>query len=217
MTELRDTLLLRNLASRDRRAVLLGAAILVPALLWVAVVRPYRAALEDMRERAAAEQALLARERALIATNAVAGTTYEAERATLRLVSAANVPLAEAEVTTFLQELARLSRVLLQELRGVDPRISAAARRAQPDAPQELRVIRLSLRGESDFEGVLTFLQRIESSPLLMRVTELSIEPVREGGRGGERRADGAVTFSLQLEAFAAPDIEDAPTAEPGT
>jgi hypothetical protein len=219
-----DALTLHNLSPRDRRAVLLGLAVLLPALLWVAAVRPYRAALEDVRERTAAEQALLQRERALIATNAAPGALAElearAERAALRLVSAANVPLAEAEVIGFLQELAQLSRVLLQELRGVEPRRTqaAAASAAASATPAALQPIRLALRGESDLEGVMMFLQRIEASPLLLRVTELSIEPQRDG-RGGERRPDGAVTFSLQLDAFAVTETDSTPTAaaEAGT
>jgi hypothetical protein len=213
-----DLLLLRHMTRRDRRAVLLGALILVPALLWVGVVRPYQAALDDMRQRTAAELALLQREHALIANSGLASTAAveRAERAALRLVSAANVPLAEAEVTTFLQELARLSRVLLQEMRGVDARSAGAARRGVEDGLQALRPIRLMVRGESDFEGVLTLLQRIEQSPLLMRVTELTIEPHRES-RGGAGRQDGAVMFVLQLEAFAEPDIDGVPPTEAGS
>jgi hypothetical protein len=206
-----------TLGDRDRRALVLGAAVLLPALLWAAVVKPYRAALDELRERTAAEQSLLQRERTLLDgadVNALVRDMEErARQASLRLVSAPNAPLAEAEVTAFLQELAKLSRVLLQELRGVEDRRArggaggsaagggAAASAAAPDAAA-LRVIRLAVRGESDLEGVLTFLQRIENSPLLMRVTELSIEPHREG-RDGARRTDGAVTFSLQLDAFA--------------
>jgi hypothetical protein len=215
-----DVLLFRHLAPRDRRAVIAGALVLVPALLWVGAVRPYYAAMDGLRQRADAELALLQREQALIAGHGAAGTgsaaADRAERATLRLVSAANVPLAEAEVTTFLQELARLSRVLLQELRGVDPRSAGSARRAAPESPEPLRPIRLVVRGESDLEGVLTFLQRVEQSPLLMRVTGLTVEPQRES-RGAERREDGAITFILHLEAFAQPDIEGAPAAEGGT
>lgn len=212
MSNLFDTLAMRNLSPRDRRAVLLGALVLVPALLWVAAVQPYRAALADVRERTATERALLQRELALIDAGATPAIVMEmearAQRAALRLVSAPNAPLAEAEVTGFLQELARLSRVLLQELRGVEDRRG----RAEESAP--LRPIRLAVRGESDLEGVMTFLQRIESSPLLMRVTELSVEPHREG-RDGTRRADGAVTFSMQIEAYAAPELDSLP--EPGT
>ena len=39
-----------------------------------------------------------------------------------------------------------------------------------------MQTVRLAVRGESDLEGVLTYLQRIEENPLVMRVHELSLE-----------------------------------------
>jgi hypothetical protein len=213
MSRLLDLLLLRGFAPRDRRAVMLGLAVLLPALLYTAALRPYRAALGELRERSAAERALLQREEALLAAGAgLPGRVDElrgrAHLASLRLVRAANVPLAEAEVTGFLEEIATLSRVLLQEMRGIEPR------RGEVPAAGALRPIRLALRGESDLEGVLTFLQRVESSPLLLRIAELSMEPRYEGGaRGAERRPTGVVAFTLVVDAFAPPDIEQ--TASP--
>jgi hypothetical protein len=207
-TALLDLVLLRRLAPGDRRAILLGLAVLVPALLFVTVVRPYRAALLEVRERTAQERSLLQREQALLAEGAAlpgsaAAAERRAQRAAGRLVRAANVPLAEAEVTGFLESVAGLSNVLLQELRGIE------TRRGEPVGTGNLRPIRLSLRGESDLEGVLTFLHRIETSPLFMRVVELSLEPQYEGSaRTGDRRTTGVLTFALIVEAFAPSDIE---------
>lgn len=208
MKRIGDVLLLRSLAERDRRAVLLGLLVVLPALLWVAAVKPYRAALADLRDRTAAERALFAREEALLAhaerlPGGLTRSEERAQRASRRLIDAANVPLAEAELTGFLEELAQLSRVLLQDMRAVD------LRRGELPAAAALRPIRLSVRGESDFEGVLTFLQRLENSPLLLRVAELSLEPQYDGSaRGGDRRATGVVTFAIIVEAFAPADIE---------
>lgn len=207
MNRIVDVLLLRTLADRDRRAVLLGLAVLLPALLYTAAWKPYRAALEDTREQVATERALLVREQELVAHGSALPASIRtledrAGRASRRLVTAANVPLAEAEVTGFLEELAQLSRVLLQEMRGVEPRRGEAA-------VEGLRPIRLAVRGESDLEGVLAFLHRVESSPLLMRVLELSIEPQYEGStRAGDRRASGVVAVAMIIEAYAPPDID---------
>jgi hypothetical protein len=207
-TALLDLVLLRRLAPGDRRAILLGLAVLVPVLLFVTVVRPYRAALLELRERTAQERSLLQREQALLAEGAAlpasaAAVERRAQRAAGRLVRAANVPLAEAEVTGFLESVAGLSNVLLQELRGIE------TRRGETVGTGKLRPIRLSLRGESDLEGVLTFLHRIETSPLFMRVVELSLEPQYEGSaRTGDRRTTGVLTFALIVEAFAPSDIE---------
>jgi hypothetical protein len=211
---IRDIVLLRNLAPRDRRAVLRGLAVLAPALFYLGAVRPYRAAMTELRDRIASERALLEREEALVAgkqtlpANA-ASMQDRAERASMRLVRAANVPLAEAEVTGFLQDIAGLSRVLLQSMSGVEPR------RGEKFEIKSVRPLRLSVRGESDLEGVLTFLQRgvltflqrVENSPLLMRVAELSIEP-QTAGRGEDRTTTGVVQFTMIVEAYAPSDVE---------
>lgn len=205
MSRLRDALTLRTFADRDRRAVLLGLAVLVPVLLYITAVRPYRAALADLRERAAAEHALLQREEALIAgANAapagIAGVHARADNAAMRLVHAPNVPLAEAEVTGMLETLATLSRVLLIEMRGVEP----PRARADDDDVVSIRPLRLAVRGESDLEGVLLFLQRIETNPLLLRVVELSVAPVRQAGGAGA--ANGVVQFGITVEAYTPAD-----------
>ena len=208
---------LHTMNPRDRRAVLLGIAVLAPALLFVAVVRPYRAALTDIRDRTASEMALLQREEALLG---MAGSLPDnvhdmedrARRTTNRLVRAANVPLAEAEITSMLESIAALSRVLLQEMGGVDiPRSRSAV-----DSTSSIRALRLSVRGESDLEGVLTFLQRIESNPLLLRIVELTIEPNYEGDRD-ERVATGVVQFTIVVEAYAPADIDGPVTLEEGS
>lgn len=204
MSRLRDALTLRTLADRDRRAVLLGLAVLMPVLLYVVAVRPYRAALTDLRERAAAEHALLQREEALItgaeaAPDNIAGVDARADNAAMRLVHAPNVPLAEAEVTGMLETLATLSRVLLTEMRGVEP-----PRAREDDDVASIRPLRLAVRGESDLEGVLLFLQRIETNPLLLRVVELSVEPARQPR--GEGAANGVVQFGITVEAYTPAD-----------
>jgi len=210
MNRIVDVLTLRTLADRDRRAVMIGLLVLLPALLWIVAVRPYRAALADMKERLAAEQGLLQREEALLAQAAtipgeVAATSARAQRAALRLVRASNVPLAEAELTAYLEEIASLSRVLLQEMRGIAPRRGAA----RDDELRNVRTLRLSVRGESDLEGVLTFLQRIEQNPVLLKVSELSIEPQFEGSeREGDRMPTGVVQFTLVVEAYVPADAE---------
>lgn len=215
---LRSALGLDRIGERDRRAIRIGLAIVVPALLWVGAVRPYRTALTELRDRIAAERALLAREEALIAASdelprLLDAAADQTRRSELRLVRASNAPLAEAEVTGFLQDVAGLSRVLLQELRGLEPEPGTAGL-----ATGGLVPIRLAIRGESDLEGVMTFLHRIETSPLLLRVIELSIEPVLERPRRSRRRDDdddpppppvqtGVVSFVLVIDAYAPDDL----------
>lgn len=205
---------LDRLSPRDRRAILLGLAVLAPALLWAAVIRPYRAALADVKDRIAAERALLAREEALLANanvlpEVILDAAQGARRAEQRLVRAPSLALAETELTDHIERLAEASRVLLEDIRSIQPE-----RTEQP--PPGLGLIRIGINGESDLNGVAKFLQRIEQGQYLLNVRELQIEPVMErprptGSRGRreaprEPQPTGVVQFSITLEAYTPAD-----------
>ncbi len=209
---LRDTrgfLLFAGLSSRDRRAVFLGLGILLPAAVYILGIKPYRTALDGVRDRVAAEEGLLVRELALLETAPTLPgelQRVEAEAAAFedRMVRAASGVLAEGELTDFLEESALRSRVLLEEIRGGE-----LGRGEEP--PPGLSVVRLHLRGESDLEGVLTFLDEIEKSRLLLRVRGLALEPEMarpesnndENTRDGNPTPTGVVEFQLILDGFA--------------
>lgn len=201
----------RALSRRDRRAVILGAMVVVPALTWIGLARPYLEVLEDLRDRAAAEHALLERELAVLReAPSFPGQMREARLALVRwdarFVRSPNLALAEAEVTSLLEAIARDSRVLLQEV-GAMATGALGATAASDGSPEGLRPIRLSVRGESDFEGVLRFLHGMEENPLLLRIVGLSMRRAPQEGEGrgddGERRQPGAMSFELIVEAFA--------------
>lgn len=205
----RGFLLFAGLAPRDRRAILVGLCILLPALVYVLGVRPYRAALEEVQDRVAAERELLAREMALLADSLALPDQLrraEAEAAVFedRMVRAASGVLAEAEVSDFLEESAFRSRVLLEDIRGGE-----LGRGEEP--PPGLSVVRLHLRGESDLEGVLSFLDEIERSRLLLRVRGLALEPEVSRPESEEEEntgntspiPTGVVEFQLIVDGFA--------------
>ena len=209
LKDTRGFLLLNGMASRDRRAVLLGLGILLPAMAYVLGVKPYRAALEGVRDRVIAEQELLSRELALLAAApSVPRELQQAEAQAAvfedRMVRAASGVLAESELTDFLEGSAFRSRVLLEEIRGGE-----LGRGEEP--PPGLSVVRLHLRGESDLEGVLTFLDEIEKSRLFLRVRGLALEPEvsRPGSDNNENNQTGApvptgvVEFQLIVDGFA--------------
>ena len=199
---------LGSLNERDRRALRLGVLVLAPALLYVFAFKPYRARLVETRDQVQAERALLDRELALVARGPSLPT--ELKRAEMsvvlaegRLVRAANVPMAEAELTEELEDMASSSRVLLQEIRGV-----ALGRGEEP--PPGMRAIRLALRGESDLEGTATFLHRIETSKLVLRLREVSLEakpdeaPRRTTTRGRPAPPPqvGVMQFAIVVEGY---------------
>lgn len=208
MQDTRGFLFLGNMAPRDRRALLTGLAIMLPAVLYVFGVKPYLEALADVRERAAVEAELLDRELDLLSSSEdlsaeIQRAKADAERYEDRMVQAASGVLAEGELTDFLESSAVRSRVLLEEIRGGE-----LGRGEEP--PPGLSVVRLHLRGESDLEGVLSFLDEIEQSRLLIRIRGLALEPQvarpesdEENDQSRDAVPTGVVEFQLILDGFA--------------
>jgi hypothetical protein len=202
------------LSTRDRRALSIGLIALVPAVLIFGVINPYRATLEETRDRIASERALLERELGLLETGdempqALAAAAERADRTAERLIAAPNRVLAEAELTALIESLAGSSRVLLQELRGVSDTTWSG--------PSGIIPVRLAVRGESDLQGVAGFLRQIEASPTLVRIVEISVAPVppaaapAQGGRGGaqpRRQPADVIEFTALIEAYAAAYVD---------
>jgi hypothetical protein len=120
-----------------------------------------------------------------------------------RLVKAESGVLAETELTDFLESAAFQNRVLLEEIRSGE-----LGRGEEP--PPGLSVVRLHLRGESDLEGILSFLDEIERSRLFLRIRGLALEPQvsRNGsnppGRAGQDAVPtGVVELQLIVDGFA--------------
>jgi hypothetical protein len=214
LARLRGLVSVDRLSSRDRRALRLGLLLAVPVLAWVFVVRPYRSSLADLKAQVDAERGLLAREEAILASaDRLPVRADEAaalvERAERRLVGGANVALVEGRVIDHLVDLSQASRVLLQEIRGLQP----VRRDVGSDAVQP---VRLAVQAESDLNGVTRLLHSIEESPLLLRIEELSVEPQLtrpESGRGRQNQPSpeaeptGVMQVSIIVVAYAPPDI----------
>lgn len=199
---------LQRLSPRDRRAIGIGLLILLPALLWVAVIRPYASLLTGMSDRMAAERGLLEREQAVLNQAAAFPLRIEAAATALaawdeRLVRSPNLALAEAEVSATLEAAAHESDVLLEDVRAL-----AIPRGATP--PEGLTPLRMSVQGESDFQGVLEFLNQLEENPLFFRIVGLSLDQSSVGSDddGTGQGEPVAVTFTLIVEAFAPASLD---------
>ena len=168
------------LSPRDRRALVLGAAVLAPALLFVYAVKPFTGRLAAAREELRAERALLGRERELVAaadTMALDAQRIEtARRAALdRLLPGSDALLAQGELATRLRAAARDAGVLIREVTG----------EGVERLPGGIVAVDVGLRGEGDFEGALSLLRKLESSRTLFHVRRLGMEAIRVA------RADG--------------------------
>lgn len=164
------------LSKRERRALIIGALIAVPIVGWGVGARPYMSTLGEMKSRLANERQLLARELGVL--EAAGDYPEELRRsgrallqASSRLMGGGKPGLASANFARYLQAVAQEERVLLSR---VDPKP------AEP-AGTGLLSLTLMVRGESDLEGVMRFLQSLESGPKLVRLENLRIQSAGGG------------------------------------
>jgi type II secretory pathway component PulM len=160
-----------SLAPRDRKAVLLGAAVLLPALLWTLALAPYLDALHARRAHLADERRLLARELELLAQ--AKGFPRAFDQGARRILAVAprltggdDDAAAGAAVASYVRRLAQLGGA---NVTRVDP---APVR----DAGGGITALPVAVTGEADLEGLMSFLQMLETGPKLVRVDELKIE-----------------------------------------
>jgi hypothetical protein len=198
-----------TMSSRDRRAVILGAVVLLPALLFIWGVRPYRAALADARDQLATERAALARERAAIETarqnpqlQHVADSAMRAMRP--RLFEGKDDVMASAELASYLGEVAAEARVWLQD----------ASTRPSLPATDGVRTLRVDIRAESDLLGTLMFLQALERGEKLVRIDRLDIS---RSARSDDEEVE-TLTIAATIAGFAVNDsVATASSSKPAT
>lgn len=187
-----------TMSARDRRAVVLGAVVLLPGLVFAWGWRPYQAALGDARDQLATERATLARERAAIATarehpqlQHVADSAMRAMHP--RLFEGRDDVMASAELASYLGEVATKARVWLQDA-STRPAVAAA---------EGVRTLRVEIRGESDLRGTLRFLQALEHGDKLIRIDRLDIS------RSARNAEEGSETLSIAatISGFAVADV----------
>jgi hypothetical protein len=190
---------LQRLSARDRRALRLGAWIVLPALLVALVLRPAVSRLDETRDTLAAERLLLAREHAALADARAAdeGSTTQWPAAD-RLFSGRDDVIATAALASYVGGLAEAQDVWVQ---------SASTLEAERDA-SGVRQLRVSLRAEADVAGVVRLLDALERGRYLVRVAdlELVVSPAARSDDGSE-----PLLVRATLTGFAAPSPEGAP------
>ncbi|HEV2148328.1 MAG TPA: GspMb/PilO family protein [Longimicrobiaceae bacterium] len=200
------------LSARDRRALRLGALLLVPALLWVFAVGPYLRALDQAETRLEAERSLLLRERDLLVAARAYPEEFEAGAELLleeakRLVPGEDVGAAGPHFATYVRRLARIGAVRAKRMELEPPRPAGGGITAIP----------LRLSGESDLEGVLTLLHLLETGPQLVHVERLRIEGGRSEPAWGAVNADmpEVLSFEMSVSGFTLAAPRE-PSAEEG-
>lgn len=163
--------MLARLSPRDRKAVILGALVTLPALLWGFGIRPYRAALADVQTRVEQERSLLERELALLAqAPRMPAEIQRARRAAAlaeqRLFSSSDVIEATSALSSHVGRALRAANVVVQQVESRDA----------GEARHGLREIAIDIRAEGSLDGVLRALRAMESGTRLLRVSRIGIE-----------------------------------------
>jgi hypothetical protein len=192
---------LSNLAPGDRRALLIGAALAAPMALWMLVAAPYLHAVQETHSKLERSRDLLVREQRLLAGARQYPAALAQGKARLaivgdRLFEGQAEGMAGAALASYLRQHARASSVRISELKSA-PADSTA---------NGLTAVSLQVSGESDLEGVLTFLRSLESGPKLVHVEQLEIESVQAVGGApgpapGTAAPGGAEVLSFQMTA----------------
>ena len=159
-----------KISANERKVIGRGMMIVVPALLYVWGVRPYHAALNDARERLAVEQEALARERGAVAT---AQRNPELQHLTDSVLHAIEPRLFEgrddvmtsSELAAYLGDVAFDSHVWMED----------ASTRPVTMNTTGVRTLHVEIRAESDFRGVLNFLQNLEQGDRFIRIERIDI------------------------------------------
>lgn len=197
-----------GMSSKDRRAIVLGALLVLPALFFIWGVRPYRAALEQTRDELEIARLALSREKAAVTTTRANPDAQRSADSALmmsapRLFEGRDDAIASAQLAAYLGSVARRSRVLMQD----------ANTRPSVTSPEGIRTLRVEVRAESDIQGITTFLHNLESGSKLVRVDRLEISrvPGLEEKNGFETLSIAATVSGFALAATPS----SAPSASP--
>ena len=184
-----------ELKDRERRTLKWGALIGLPVLLYMFAVRPLYASLLDKREQLDLERTTLVRERAAIAAakrnpqlQHIADSLMQIT--SQRLFSGADDVMASAELGSYIGDIAAKNHFLM----------TSATTGALPKTKSTVRTLSEDIRGESDLQGILEFLQALEHGPKLVRVSRVDMSrPTRD--------ADDieTVLFAATITAYALP------------
>jgi type II secretory pathway component PulM len=165
-----------RLGARDRRALALGALVLVPALGFALVVKPYLHARAMVEDRVRVQKELLRRELALVAAAhdlpaRLEGATRAFASARSHLLSGRDPLGATAGLVSLVGDEARRRGVLLEAIESD----------ASEPLGDGLVAVQIEVRGRGDLEGLLRWLNALETGPRLLRVERLAVGRLDQG------------------------------------
>jgi hypothetical protein len=193
-------------SARDRRALIVLAALVAPLAAWRAILAPWLELRSALHDRIAHEARLLERERLdlsradhlRVALDSAREQVARQENTVFRGNSRA---LAEAAAAEHARTLAELSGVML----------SSVDTPGGDTIADGIASTRLAVTGQADLPGFLLFLRRIEAGPGRIVTRGIAIRTARRT----EDTAGPALSFELALDAHYRIVGETAPVLRP--
>ena len=178
-----------GLRRQDRRALVAGAIALVVLLGYSRIVRPALDGMKTAQQTLTEQEALLVRERSLIA----AVPNFPRAARDVRQTLAAEAPrlfagdsvAATAELSAYVSQLASAAGVHLTTVEGRTPVTTRGLTRLSVD-----------VRGEATWKQVVTLVHLLETSGQLVDVTSVRIERGPRGGPLGGAMVSMAATLA---------------------
>ncbi len=166
----------RPLHPRDRRALTIGALVLLSGLFVNFGVRPFLHARAAVRDRLREQRGLLARELELVVAAERLPAEVDAAEGALdaardRLFPNPDPLSATAALVSVVGEAARREGVLLEVIEAGAPEATGG----------RLVAVRVDVRGRGDLEGLLRWLAALEDAKRLLRVDQLGVARVNTG------------------------------------
>lgn len=178
-----------TLDARDRRALVVGMALLAPMLLFVFVVRPFARTFAGSRERVTSERGLLTRELAVLHAadanrDVVRRGRIQLDTAGAHLLEGDDALAASAALAGYVRSIAEDSGLHLE---GTET------------AGGDLSDVRLEIRADGDLAAIVGFLRAAEDGDVLVSVERIGID--RHGADDGAQT--GRLTLSATIRGYA--------------
>lgn len=189
----------RGLRRRDKRALLVGLALLVPAVLFRAGIAPWMEYRSDLRDTLAAERDALVREQFAIAQaqrDPDRGERYAEllDAAEPWLLGGSTQMAASGALSRLVTQMGSRAGILIQEIQTRDG----------DETGDGIAPVIVAVRALGDLEGLLRFLHDVENGELLLEVRELTLQTAgRNDGdlERGQLMTAGLVITGLRLDA----------------
>jgi hypothetical protein len=185
---------------REKRVILVGFAVLGIGLLVRMLALPYLERVRNAEALLARERERLAQERALVRSTATYRVAFDSLGTRWlsmlpQMMRGGSPIVVQAALSRQVDEAARAALVQLSRVELLPARAAGTG----------LVAMSLRLEGESDFEGFLTLLSRLEAGPTVFHIDELEVRGREQPGIEGIAGGGGitVVSFRFTVTGFA--------------